>query len=318
MFRALAILLLTGTAFAQPPQKPKFLYGHDLKVRNVGQKNFDNTTPKVGVEVFQDPVTGAVIAISEDGYLAVTAATISDQKKTDWMAAFELRVRPANEETFAKAVQYAGEQFKDLGTGKLLTIMNKKSIAFSDAGTASDQEPAWHHALVLKVRGSADKDFTNAGRLGVEVYKDGTSGGLIYLAENGMIACSPAPATPPVPDAVKAPKAMHGLTLMARKADEGDFVLGKTKSYGVEVYFDPNSGATLYVSDTGSIAAVTIPETKKDQGVKWSHSFVLRPRKAGEKDFEKAAKFGIECYEDKNTGAMIYICENGSIAVWKK
>ena len=57
---------------------------------------------------------------------------------------------------------------------------------------------------------------------------------------------------------------------------------------------------------------------KTGGGVKWSHAFALKVRKGGEKGFVNAAKYGIEVFEDKNTGALIYICENGSIGVVKK
>ena len=102
-----------------------------------------------------------------------------------------------------------------------------------------------------------------------------------------------------------------------RKADEVDFTK-TTKSYGIEVFQDPNSGATLYLCETGSIAAANVAEAKTGQGVKWSHSFALKARKGGQKDFDKASKYGIEVFEDKNTGTMIYISETGSIAVVKK
>ena len=50
----------------------------------------------------------------------------------------------------------------------------------------------------------------------------------------------------------------------------------------------------------------------------WKRGFSLKARKGGEKDFEKAAKYGVEVFEDKNTNATIYISDTGSIAVLKK
>ena len=44
----------------------------------------------------------------------------------------------------------------------------------------------------------------------------------------------------------------------------------------------------------------------------------LTARKGGEKDFDKAKKFGIEVFQDNRTGNLIFISETGSIAVLPK
>ncbi len=322
MLRLFFLLAVAATASAQSAkvEKPKFLYGHDFKVRDVGKKNFAPTTPRVGVEVFHDPAGDALIAISEAGHLtAAPFKKAGDDKKADWISAFELNVRPADEASFTKASKFATEVFKDLGSGRLLMVTSQRTLAWADApsGAASDKEPEWHHALVLKVRAPEDKEFAGAVQLGIEVYRDGTSGQLVYLTDKGAIATAAAPTKKPDAEAVKKPTFLHGISLSSRKADEGDFT-DKTKSYGIEVYQDPNSGAILYLSETGSLATVPGGEVKKGQGVKWDHSFVLNARKGGEKNFDKASRFGVEVFEDKNTGALIYICENGSIAALKK
>src|SRR5262245_4097505 len=84
-----SLLALTGmifapVAFAQDAKssKPKFLYGHDVKVRNVGEKNFTPMTPKVGVEFFQDSVGNALIAITEAGHIAVAPLPSLTTNKT--------------------------------------------------------------------------------------------------------------------------------------------------------------------------------------------------------------------------------------------
>ena len=55
------------------------------------------------------------------------------------------------------------------------------------------------------------------------------------------------------------------------------------------------------------------------QGTKspsWLHGMELRVRKAGEADWSKdTKKYGIEVFKDENTGNLVYISENGSIAV---
>lgn len=55
------------------------------------------------------------------------------------------------------------------------------------------------------------------------------------------------------------------------------------------------------------------------KGPKWSHGLMLRARKGDEPDFTKdTKKYGVEVFVDENNGNLIYISENGSIAVVKK
>jgi hypothetical protein len=54
---------------------------------------------------------------------------------------------------------------------------------------------------------------------------------------------------------VKAPIFLHGLELQSRKAGEASFN-EKTKRYAIEVFKDDNTGYTIYMSETGSIAVV--------------------------------------------------------------
>lgn len=324
IFLILTALAAGTTASAQTtkPQKPKFLYGHDVKVRNVGEANFTAATPKVGIEFFHDPVGDVLIAITEAGHLAVAPmGGKSDKTNAEWVTAFELRVRDAAVDSFKDAKKVAAETFKDHGSGKLLTITAQKTAALADVQTSSGgAEPEWHHALKLKARGPEDKDFSSARQFGIECFRDPSTGGLIYLTDQGFIARAAAPSAASAAGsdakAVKDPKALHGLSLMVRKADEGDF--DKAKAFGLEAYHDPNSNAMIYMCESGSIAAVPMGDVKTGQGVRWSHSFALKARKGGEKDFDKAGKYGIEVFEDKNTGALIYICETGSIAAIRK
>lgn len=54
LFGLFVALFSTGAVSAQTG-KPKHLYGHDVKVRPVGESNFKADTPKVAVEFFHDP-----------------------------------------------------------------------------------------------------------------------------------------------------------------------------------------------------------------------------------------------------------------------
>jgi hypothetical protein len=53
----------------------------------------------------------------------------------------------------------------------------------------------------------------------------------------------------------KGPKWLHGLDLRARKGGEKDFTKD-TRTYGIEVFRDENTGNLVYISETGSIAVV--------------------------------------------------------------
>ncbi|MCS6853038.1 MAG: hypothetical protein NZ700_17925 [Gemmataceae bacterium] len=56
------------------PKSPTWLHGLDLRVRKGGQKDFDEKTPKYGVEVFRDDNNGNLVYISETGSIAVVPA----------------------------------------------------------------------------------------------------------------------------------------------------------------------------------------------------------------------------------------------------
>jgi hypothetical protein len=320
---AVAVVAVGPEAVAQQAApKPVWVYAHDLRVRKGGEKDFTKDTPKVGVEFFKDEAGGALVAVSQAGDLDVTpAGQLGAEKKATWLFAHDLRARKGDEEKFtASTTKFGVEAFKDTASGKILYVSEKATIALADApaSVGTDKEPAWHHALVLKVRGPNEREWTNARKFGVEAFKDGNTGGLIYITETGSLACAPAPSQPPAPDKVKPPTALYGLELRVRKADEPDFT-GNTKKVGVEVFRDENTGGLLYVSETGSIAAVPAPaQVKSGGGVDWKHAMTLKARPGGVNEFDKANKFGVEVFLDKNTGYLVYASETGAIAVLAK
>jgi hypothetical protein len=63
---------------------------------------------------------------------------------------------------------------------------------------------------------------------------------------------------------VKAPIFLHGLEVQSRKAGESSFN-EKTKRYGIEVFKDDNTGYTIYISETGSIAVVKSPRGESNE-----------------------------------------------------
>ncbi len=329
--RRLLALVLTSTiataALAQPPAAPPaptptWAYGHDLRARKAGTTDFDKDTPKIGVEFFQDAAAGSVVAVTQEGALAVTAnAAISPAKKAPWLFAHDLSSRKGDEDRFTQATtKYGVEAFNDNASGRVLYLTEKGTVAFAEmpATVATNKPPVWHHALIVKVRAAKEQDFAkDTKKFGVEVFKDGNTGGLIYVCETGAIAAAPAPATAPAADSVKAPKALYGLTMRCRKADEADFG-ADTRTFSVEVFRDENTGGLLYISETGAIAATPASEAKSGQGVAWKYGMALKARPGGVAEFAKAKRFGVEVYQDGNTGNLVYLAETGSIAVLPK
>ena len=317
------VALTADKSTAQPvAPKPDWVYAHDLKVRRGGDTDWDKAA-KIGVEFFKDKSNGAVVAITQAGNLAVAGGVdVGSNKKADWLFAHDLRARKSDEDKFTKdTTRFGVEVFKDIATGKLIYLSERAAITYGDVpGTlATDKNPEWHHALILKVRKSNEEKFgPETKKFGVEVFKDGNTGGLIYITEIGTLATSAAPATAPEADKVKAPKPLYGLTLRVRKADEPDFT-DKTRKVGVEVFLDENSASLIYISEDGAIAVVPgAVDIKAGQGVEWKHAMTLKARPGGIPEFAKANKFGVEVFVDKNTGNTIYISETGSIAVVAK
>src|SRR5438876_7758632 len=93
-------LLAGGPDLAAKPKTdkgppPKFLYGHDLKVRPGGQRDWDKAA-KIGVEVFQiqDEAAKATIGISEAGAISVFKFdAVGTDKTSKWLTAHDLKVR---------------------------------------------------------------------------------------------------------------------------------------------------------------------------------------------------------------------------------
>jgi hypothetical protein len=301
---------------------PKFVYGHDLRVRE-GDKTDWTGAPRLGVEVFHDESTNTFVGISEVGALAVIPApTPGAEKKCIWKTAHGLSTRKADEPEFTqKTKKFGVEMFLDTGSNQLLYVSETASIAFAPipGGLVNDRGPKWHHALFSKVRSPEQTTFDNAKKFGMEVFQDENTGGLIYITETGAIATAPAPATFPDPKKSLSPKPEYGLVLRVRGANEPDFT-DKTKRIGVEVFSDPNANNVLfYITEAGYVATAPNPGKFADaRGVTWKSAMALKARKGGVKEFDTAKKFGIEVFQDNRTGHLIFISETGAISVVPK
>ena len=124
--------------------------------------------------------------------------------------------------------------------------------------------PAWWHGMELSARRAGEADFNpDTKKYGIEVFRDESTGYLVYISETGSIAVSPA-GNLQRPSTIKAPTWRHGMELRVRKAGEPDFNK-ETKKFGIEVFRDENNGNLIYISETGSIAVVHSPTTQRQE-----------------------------------------------------
>jgi hypothetical protein len=116
-------------------------------------------------------------------------------------------------------------------------------------------------------------------------------------------------------EATKDPVSRYAMDLRARNSTQVDFDKDTAK-FGIEVYTDGYTSDALYVSDYGALASVGSKSFKSGEGKEplWRHGLTLTARKAGEKDWDKGKKFGIEVFRDENNGNLIYITERGHVA----
>src|ERR1700733_14587414 len=85
---------------------PKHLYGHDLKVRPGGERDWPKAL-KIGVELFHDEGTQAIVAISDVGSISVAkapvgTAVVGTDKTCKWLTAHDLNCRKAGEVEFTQ------------------------------------------------------------------------------------------------------------------------------------------------------------------------------------------------------------------------
>jgi hypothetical protein len=189
------------------------------------------------------------------------------------------------------------------------------------AAGQSPKTPHWTHAFDLKCRKNTEPEFTDKTKaFGVEVFKDENNNVGLYIDELGDLAAAPdfAAVTAPLSN-VKAPDWLHGLDLKCRRGGEIDFA--KARTFGLEVFRDPNTGAWIYITETGALAVAPGAKTAQvptpsPKAPTWVHGLDLKCRKAGEKEFTTNTKvWGVEVFRDENNGNLIYISETGNISV---
>jgi len=266
-----ACLLREGAdALGQGPQPKPPLWTHafDLKVRKYGEPQFSDKTKTFGVEVFKDANNDNGVYIGETGALSVARgfgtipAPVPKSQSPAWLHGLDLKVRKAGEKEFDKNTKkWSVEVFRDENSGMLIYISETGAVAVvaGEAPTpgAKAKAPDWLHGLDLKVRKGGQKDFDpNTKVYGIEVFRDGNNGNLIYICETGTLTVVPGgnslKAPTPTP---REPVWTHGLDLKCRKFGEAEFS-DKTQVFGVEVFRDANTGSVIYICQDGSVSAV--------------------------------------------------------------
>jgi hypothetical protein len=250
---------------------PEWRHGMKLRARRAGEKEFTSNATQFGVEVFRDANDGNSVYVCETGSISVVAAKEGKDRAANaaaqapaWKNGMELRVRKAGEAEFNSNTTKIGvEVFEDANNGNIVYVTAKGGVAALPASQvkadASKKAAGWRYGLDMAARKADEKEFDkDARKYGVEVFLDEGFGAVLYVCETGAIAAVPyaqAPTLPGPTDKVLAPEWRRGLALACRKAGEADFTQA-ARRYGVEAFLDPNTGNTLYISETGSIAVV--------------------------------------------------------------
>ncbi len=241
---------------------PKWLTGLDLPARKAGEKKFTKETRVHSMEVFRDPNTNNWLFITEKGHIGSTGARTMPASGTaapKFVHSVDLSVRKGGVKDWTGAAKFGVEVYRDANTGNLIFICETGQIAVSPETTpvkADGKAPDWLHGLDLKCRRHDEKAFTDKTHIfGVEVFHDTATSHYLFIGETGTIAVAPAPKGVKAPTSnVKEPHWTHGLNVKCRKFGEKDFS-DKTQVFGAEVFNDDNVGVTLYIGETGDIAA---------------------------------------------------------------
>jgi hypothetical protein len=168
----------------------------------------------------------------------------------------------------------------------------------------------------LPARRAGEQKFENAKVHSMEVFRDPITDNWIYITEKGYLAAASAKGKN-ASGGDKKPKWTHSVDLRVRKGGNKDWK--DAASFGIEVYRDSGTGNLIYICETGAIAAIPDTGTASAGDGKapaWLHGLDLSCRKHNEPSFTKdTRRFGVEVFQDANNGNLIFLCENGNLAV---
>jgi len=253
------------------------------------------------------------------GAMVSSKAQDSKVKPPDCRHGLTMGFRKAGEEDFKANQKYAAECYQEEGGNAIylsqtgaLSVLPKSLFK---ASTGKNRDPLFQHGLDLTVRKADGK----SAKFGLECYLDENNGSLIYITETGSVGVVPAKHSRATKGKPKGAPLLHGMNLKVRKAGEKNFDKD-TKKYGVDVFEDSNNNTVIYLSETGSIAVAPRDLVNKDGSAgkepDWQHGMTLSVRAAAEKEVGKdTRKYGVEAFKDSDNGCLIYIADNGTIAL---
>lgn len=177
--------------------------------------------------------------------------------------------------------------------------------------------PKWVRRFDLPVRSFDAKEIDeDTPKVVVEVFRDDSTGLLVYASETGGLAV-----VEPRPHAgfkVAAPKHLYRLQLKIRPSGETDFIRNYIK-LNVEVYLHEPTGHLIYVGHNGTLAVVATEKNFRELKPKpavWSHAMDLRARKPDQNEFDRETpRIGMEIYADENAETLVYGTELLTLAV---
>jgi hypothetical protein len=336
LFAIYFALVLPGAGGQEKKLKElQWSHAYDLPCRKKDEKDITEKTQRFGVEAFRDKNTGDGIGlfIAQNGSIGTGANFAglalpfadADRKKPSHQTGLDMPARKAGVLEWKGAKVHGMEIFRDPMSDNWIYVTDQGNIATCNAkGQPGNpgRDPDWIHSVDLQVRKGGVKEWKEAAKFGIEVYKDGNTNNLVYVTENGFVACFQEVTEVKIPKgkAGEAPQWLHGLDLSCRRHDEKLFTKD-TRKWGVEVFHDVTTHNLIFISETGSIAVCPAPAdikapTAKAKEPVWTHGLNVKCRKHGEKDFGPDTKaFGAEVVLDENVNVTIYINELGNIAV---
>ncbi len=189
------------TARRDAPKGRTHLYGMDLKVRKHGETAFAKDTRGYAIEVYRDENNNNLVYVTQTGTLAVVPAALlgpGGVGKTVGVASlqgFDLAVRKASEQKITpKTRRFGVEVYRDNRTNNLIYLSESGDLSVVPARlvrapAAKLLQPTLQHAYDLTVRRAGENAVTPATRrVGVEAYRDETTGNLMYISQTGALA----------------------------------------------------------------------------------------------------------------------------------
>lgn len=243
-------------------------------------------------------------------------------KELQWSHAFDLAVRKYGEAEFSKQTQKFGvEAFKDDNNGLAVYVSEKGGLAVSEGfqgvkAPAGNKGPDWLTGLDLPTRRAGQKEFTKDTKVHcLEVFRDPNIDTWLFISDSAEVAASRAKGR--ASGGARAPKWSHSFDVSCRKGGIKDWK-GAAK-FGIEVYRDDNTSDLIYLcGESGAIAVIPAEGEVSGDGKapEWLHGLDLSCRRATEASFSKdTARLGVEVYRDEAAGNLLFISENGSLAV---